>query len=206
MSEADKESNSSRMPDPTTLTTQQLWREVSSLKELVFTRLDAIEKAILIAHEDLVRVPTEVQRAVSTLKDLHEEKLSSITHLMNERCRNIDHQLAEKEAQRLQASHDNKIAIDTALAAAKESSGEQIKTQAMAIVKNETAAFKQIEALEDKLNDIKDRLTTIEAMSMGSEKKDMTNHQSSAFTVMIAGIVISGVLGLAGLLISLFRQ
>lgn len=189
--------------DPTELTTQQLWREIGSLKELVFSRLDAIEKAIQIAHDDLVRVPTEVQKAVGTLKELHEERLRSITTLMDERCRNINHQLAERDAQRLQSNQDNKVAIDTALSAAKESSGEQIKTQAMAIAKNEAAAFKQIESLEDKLNDIKDRLTTIEAMRMGSDKSVVTHQASTGLNAMIVGIVLSGLLGLAALLISL---
>ncbi len=200
-----EDNKSSKIPDPSILTTQQLWREIASLKELTFTRLDAIEMAVRIAHEDMVRVPTEVQKAISTLKELHEEKLSSIQHLMEARRISIDSILAERDAQRLQANHDNKIALDTALAAAKESSGEQIKTQAMAIVKNETAASKQIEALEDKLNDMKDRLTTIEAMSMGSEKMDSTRHNAVNFNAYLIFGIVGIVLSIVGIAIALRR-
>lgn len=190
-------------PDPSVLTTQQLWREIGALKELIFSRMNAIERAITVAHDDMVRVPTEVQKAISTLKELHEEKLRSIVDLMDARRISVDHLLAERDAHRLQANHDNKIALDTALAAAKESSGEQIKTQAMAIVKNETAASKQIEALEDKLNDMKDRLTTIEAMSMGSEKTDASHHITTNFNAYLIFGLIGIVLGIVGIAIAL---
>jgi len=204
---SEKESNShERIPDPTTLTTQQLWREIAALKELVFTRLDSIEKAIIVAHDDMVRVPTEVQKAISTLKDLHEEKLHSISDLVTEKFRSIDQQFADRDARTLQAQRDNKVAIDAALAAAKESSGEQIRTQAMAIVKNETAAFKQIESLEDKINDTKDRLTRIEAMTLGSEKTVVTQHASGSYNTMLIGFAVSSVLGIAALVISLLRR
>lgn len=56
-------------------TTEPLFHEIRSLKELVYTRIRALEKAVEVAHEDLVRVPTEVQKAVGTLKDLHEAKI-----------------------------------------------------------------------------------------------------------------------------------
>jgi hypothetical protein len=57
--------------DPTPLTTAQLLREIASLKELVLSKIEAIDKAITVAHDDLVRVPTDVQKQVGTLKDLH---------------------------------------------------------------------------------------------------------------------------------------
>lgn len=55
--------------------TEALLREIASLKELFFTRVDALNKAVEVAHDDLVRVPTEVQKAVGTLRDLHESKI-----------------------------------------------------------------------------------------------------------------------------------
>jgi tetrahydromethanopterin S-methyltransferase subunit G len=70
--------------DPTALTTAQLWREVSSLKELMQAKLDAMDRAIVIAHDDLVRVPTETQKAVGNLRDLHDEKLAAIDAWLRE--------------------------------------------------------------------------------------------------------------------------
>jgi len=47
------------VPDPTILTTQQLQREVAALKEIIFTRLDANDKAVELLHADVTRVPTD---------------------------------------------------------------------------------------------------------------------------------------------------
>lgn len=75
-------SKDTALPDPSALTTQALWREVGHLKQLTFARiddlnaitnarLDAIEKAIDVAHEDMVRWPTDVDKQVGRLKELH---------------------------------------------------------------------------------------------------------------------------------------
>jgi len=70
--------NNNPARDPTSLTTQQLWREIASLKELMFSRLLAIETSIEVAHEDMVRVPTDVQKQVGGLKELHEIRLAAL--------------------------------------------------------------------------------------------------------------------------------
>lgn len=65
--------------DPSNLTTVQLLREIQNLKELIFARLDNIDGIIDTAHEDLVRVPTDVQKAVGNLKELHEIRFQDNT-------------------------------------------------------------------------------------------------------------------------------
>lgn len=71
------ERNPQQVPDPSSLTTQQLWREVAALKELLQSQLDSMEKAITVAHEDLVRVPTDVQKQVGNLKELQDAKFAA---------------------------------------------------------------------------------------------------------------------------------
>jgi hypothetical protein len=66
-------------PDPSTLTTAQLLRELTSLKELFTTRIDAVEKAQEKFEENMLRVPTEVDRGVKTLRELLESKLGAET-------------------------------------------------------------------------------------------------------------------------------
>lgn len=78
-----------------------------------------------------------------------------------------------------QSSKDSKVAVDAALQAAKEAVGEQNKSSALAIAKSETATTKQIDqlgiliqnntkAFDDKISDLKDRLTRIEGMGQGA--------------------------------------
>ena len=61
--------------DPSSLTTAQLLREVGSLKELVMAQIESIKTSIIVAHDDMVRVPTEVQKQVGNLKELIEDRL-----------------------------------------------------------------------------------------------------------------------------------
>lgn len=67
-----------RTPTASTLTPEQLWREIASLKELVFTRIDAIEKTIVVAHEDAVRAPTEVQKQINYLREIYEARIDAV--------------------------------------------------------------------------------------------------------------------------------
>lgn len=119
------------VPDPTELTTQALFREI--------THLDS---------------------------------------LFSERFLRIQTQINERDVQTDKASRDVKSAVDAAFAAAKEAVGEQNKSNALSINKSEAATTKQIEGIfelvrtntkgaDDKISDIKDRLTTIESHSKG---------------------------------------
>src|SRR5580693_5239898 len=71
------------IPDPTTLTTQQLLREISSTRQIIETRLDGSDKAIelLRMHTDII--PKQIITAVSQLQQLHEEKFLSIANQFN---------------------------------------------------------------------------------------------------------------------------
>jgi hypothetical protein len=67
------------VPDPTERTTQVLLREIASLKEVVFTRLDGMDRAIALANADLQVVPSATDRAVQNLRDLHEARFDEVT-------------------------------------------------------------------------------------------------------------------------------
>lgn len=199
-------------PDPSVLTTAALLREVASLKELVFTRIDAIDKAITVAHDDLVRVPTEVQKTVGNLRDLHDQRFEAVekeleyrTTLYNEKFASVQTQFRERDTRVEQTAKDNKVAVDAALSAAKEAFGEQNKSSALAIAKSETSIAKQIDslvalittatkALDDKITDAKDRLTRLEGKGEGTQ-----DHKDYMF------LVIGALIGLAGLAFAVFK-
>src|SRR6185295_6299832 len=141
-----------RSQDPTELTRQALWREIESLKELVFARLDAIEQSITLSHDDMVRVPTEVQKAVGTLKELHAEKFMAICdemkardYLRDEKIAHIHSLFAERDVRVAQSSMETKTAVEAALQSAKEAAAKQNETFAHSIAKSETATVKQID-------------------------------------------------------------
>lgn len=174
--------------DPSSLTTQQLWREIGALKELLGAQIEAVEKAIKVAHDDLVRVPTDVQKQVGNLRELHEEKF-----------RSIQVQFAERDVRSEQSAKDTKVAVDAALSAAEKSREQQNQSFALGVAKSEAGITKQIEqlgtliqatsrALDDKISDAKDRLTRIESRGEGEKGGRMSQQQ---LMMMIVSLIIS---------------
>jgi hypothetical protein len=160
---------STPIPDPTLLTQQQIFREIGALRELVFTRLDAMDKAVELFKADLVRVPTDTDKQVSQLRDLHQEKLDSIRTLMDEKFHSVATQFAERDVRVEETAKSTKVAVDAALQAAEKAVEKQNEAFSLSIAKSEAATIKQIDqqaellrtatgALDDKISDGKDRL------------------------------------------------
>lgn len=156
--------------DPTILTTQQLWREIASLKELLINRIVAVER-------------------------LNEEKFSGVQKQFGERDVRFD-----------QSAIQVNTAVYNAMQSAEKAVNKQNESFAQSIAKSEAATMKQIDqqvlsnansarTLDDKLNDLKDRITRIEGM--GSGKKDFWGY--------IVGLVglIATIIGIASYLFSL---
>ncbi len=179
------------IPDPTILTTQQLHRELFGLREIVEARLNAMDRASEIVDKQITRVPSDAVAQMEHLKELHEEKFKS-----------IQVQFTERDTRTEQTSRDSKVAVDAALQAAKEAVGEQNKSSALAIAKSETATTKQIDqqglliqtataGLNDKIDDIKDRLTLIEGKSTGTQEF-VTDHRAGVgLVVSVVSAVVS---------------
>ena len=181
-------------PDPTTLTTQALYREINQVHDLInsevsavssglSSRLDGADRERLHLQSQIDMFPTETTRRIDTLRLLHQEKFDS-----------IQVQFAERDTRTEQTSRDSKVAVDAALQAAKEAVGEQNKSSALAIAKSEASTTKQIDqqglliasstqGLDDKIDDIKDRLTRIEGNTSGG-------HQVWGYMIGVAGSLI----------------
>lgn len=182
--------------DPSILTTQQLWREIAALKELIITRVIAIEHGIELAHDDMVRFPTEIDKAVTKLKDLHDERFTTVETFFKERYatyeqrfldnnilrteqfNGVTKQFAERDIRFDQTHKDSKTAIDAALQAAEKAVTKQNDSFLASITKSEASTQKQIdaqgahinssvEALESKIGDMKERVLIIEGKNTG---------------------------------------
>lgn len=193
--------------DPSILTTQQLWREIASLKELMFTRLESVEKAIIVSHNDLVRVPTDVQKAVSGLKELHHERFKTIDveflsyeKLFSERFRGVEKQFNERDVRVEQTAKDTKVAVDAALQAAEKAVGKQNESFAASISKSEAATTKQIDqqaviitattkALDDKVGDNKERISRLENLIAGRVGTETGKKDSWGYIVGAIGLI-----------------
>ncbi len=188
-------------PDPTLLTTQQLLRELSALDEKLTVRiggmfssieqrLNAMDKATILLNDNVTRVPTAVDKEISHLRELHDEKFSS-----------IDKQFAERDVRVEQTARDTKVAVDAALQAAKEATGEANKAFALSIAKSEAATSKNIDqqgtliasstaALDSKITDVKDRLTRLESGALGRNSgfKDIWGYIIGGFGAVVLAV------------------
>lgn len=199
--------------DPSHLTTAQLLREIGSLKELVFIRIEAIEDVIKIkitavedgikiAHEDLVRVPTDTQLRVGDLKELLVDKINSAVAIRDEKLLYIEKQFILVEQARIEQKKDTRIAVDDALKAAKELVAQQNESNTLAINKREIATTKQMDqqevllqqiksALTDKIEDVKVRLTQMESIGTGRKMAGTELIAWISVGILIIGFLIS---------------
>lgn len=167
-----------RVSDPTPLTTQQLLRENLWLRELIEARIKGIEGRME-ASDEAVRLLQRFADRTPTTMDVGNlvERLREVTF---QKFEGIKTQLMERDAATEKASKDVKSAVDAAFAAAKEAVGEQNKSNAAAINKSETGFTKLIDGLnevikttvkgvDDKIADIKERITIIESKTSVSD-------------------------------------
>jgi hypothetical protein len=150
------------IPDPTVYTTQQLDRALAAVRELYDVRLAAMDKAVALLQATVDKSPS-----VAEMYAKHEQMFA-----------NIQTQFQERDIRTEQTARDSKVAVDAALQAAKEAVGEQNKSSALAIAKSEASTTKQIDQIgvtiatmekgfDDKIGDMKDRLTLIEGHTKG---------------------------------------
>lgn len=146
-------------PDPTSLTTQALLREIGSLKELFDTRFVGIDHLQERLREIVDRLPTLIDEKVTHLKDLSDEKFAGIST-----------RFAEARYLTEQTSRNDKLALDAALQAQKEDVGKQNDSNNASISKTEVLFTKQIDGLNDKIDDIKSRFIAGDSQNRGKNE------------------------------------
>ncbi len=195
------------VPDPTELTNQavaaavdMLRRELMSFREVLETRLAAMDKATDLLRQSQVQVPSDVDIKIQHLQSLHEEKF-----------RSIGIQFLERDTRTEQTSRDSKVAVDAALQAAKEAVGEQNKSSALAIAKSEAGTAKLLDqlgvqigtttaGLNDKIDDIKSRLTLIEGKGYGQQTAETRTQTNSGLNISIIGAFVAAAALIVGII------
>jgi hypothetical protein len=172
------------IPDPTILTTQQLTREITTLKDLMSAQISALRELMF-----------------ATFKT-HEGLFDAISVRFHERDTRFN-----------QAEQNSKDAVSAALQAQKDSVAEQNRASEQAIAKAEAATMKQIDqihlllqastnSLDGKINDIKDRITSIEGKTLGHAAATETHDTSHTQWVGLGGLILGTLIGIAGLFVA----
>jgi hypothetical protein len=172
-------------PDPSVVANERLEeaktsirREMAAYREEAKGWIEALQKL----HQKTIESNREESKGwIETLQRLFEREIKRLEEVSKEKFASIVVQFAERDTRTEQTAAGVKIAVDAALQAAKEAVAEQNRSFALATGKSETATMKQIDALglaiqtankglDDKIADMKDRLTRIEGMDLGSGK------------------------------------
>ncbi len=169
--------------------TEQLRRELQSMREILETRLDAIDTATTLRLQGYDAQPAAIERAVRQLEELTDEKFASITQTFHER----DVRLNETAVA-------SKQAIDAALQAAKELVGQQNNSNVEAAAKAERAFTKQIDqtsvlisalekGLTDRILELKERMDRGEGSMLGTSATQVQHRAATSIAWQIAAAV-----------------
>ncbi len=131
------------IPDPTELTTDQLRRELNGLRELLETRLDAIDERHALLRAHIEAIPVDIDRRILHLRELHDERFNFIQKQFIERDLR-----AQTRADAMQRN------ISDAMVAQKEASAAQFQSITAAITKSDASSVKQIDGLLTLVNSI----------------------------------------------------
>jgi hypothetical protein len=193
-------------PDPSTLTTAQLVRELNSLKELLTVRIGAVEKAQEKFEENISRVPTEVDRGVKTLRELLEVMLDTEKQERTIQSALMDEKFAGVQTQfdLLDRSTREKAELaDKALSAALSAQKEAAQKTETALTKLIDGQADTVQTLGDTLND---KLNTLKDVQNITQGKSGGQTAVWGWVVGIAGILVA-LLGVAAVIgVSLFES
>ena len=180
------------VPDPSLLTTQQLREGIDNLKEIVYTRLDAMDHATDLRLEMFRKLPSEIDAKVEHLNELTVSRFN----LESEKFKGIAQQFHERDVRTTQASGAADDALKAALQAAKELVGAQGEASAAAAVKSETSFTKQIDqigtiiqtlekALDARITELKERIDRGEGTVSGGREVIQTRRLDSSFAISV---------------------
>jgi hypothetical protein len=173
------------VPGAPYLTTEELRRDVSALREILQARLDGMDRAAVVLSETVNRTPTEIQTQIAHLKELHDEKFRSIAVQSGERFSSIELQFRERDVRTEQAAKAGKEALDAALLAAKELVTQQNEANRGEAAKTEQNFTKQIDAQAARIDELKERIDRGEGNTAGS--RDAVTESRAANTYEQSG-------------------
>lgn len=156
------------VPDPSLRTTEQIDRAVKARTDLAVAQLDTIrqrlddmDKANEILSANVTRVPTDVDKQVGSLKELHGVRFAA-----------VDKQFELLEKQTIREGAANALALAAALSAQKEAAAESKKASDLATDKSAKTTSDAIDKLAELVNVTINALTVkIDTSSASSNDK-----------------------------------
>jgi hypothetical protein len=154
------------VPDPTLLTTQNLLREIASLKELLESRSIG-------------------------LNALFDEKISRYVSVSNEKFAAVAAQFSERDTRTDQRAGDTKLAVDAAFAAAKEATAKIEAGFTKQIDGMNQIIDTKTRNIDGNVSDLKERMTILESRGVATSDIRKGSHDSSVLIVAAVSALIA---------------
>ncbi len=160
-------------------------------KDVINGRLDAVDRATALLHENTSRFPTILDKELANLNSLFDEKLNGILT----RFDGIAVQFRERDIRTDQDKIAASTAVNAALQAQKEAAGAQNESNAAAITKSENSFTKEIDGLKALIATTKDSINSqIQNLTGRMDRGEGGSQgvrQSNATMISIAAVGIS---------------
>jgi hypothetical protein len=157
-----RQHGSTPVPDPTKLTT------------------DAVNAALDITRRELV-----------ALKDLLGQRMDGMDHAESSRYQMMEERFARVEQLRIEQKNDASAAISAALAAQKEAIGKSEAATKEQITALGTTATTAYDALRRDIDDLKSRVTIVEAMKTGASEQKQSMASGAQMAIAILGLLVA---------------
>lgn len=184
----------------------QLDRAIQGLRDLLEARLIAIEKDLSVIHKFMANRDDTINSHLDNLQSLVFERIEKLTEVTRQQFIGIDSQFAERDTRTDQRAGDTKLAVDAAFAAAKEATSKIEAGFTKSIDGQQELLNATTQATNDKIGDLKDRLTALENRTIGittanAGNREVTNDASarafSIVSVIVSVLAIAAVVAVA---------
>lgn len=132
-----------------TLRQEMRERDHASLKQIIETRIDAIDRATELLSSTVNRTPTEITKEIGHLSGIVDERLASVESRFVEADRLTSTQFKERDTRTEREARDNKLAVDAAFAAQEKQAVAQNEGNQLAINKSEQATAETIKTNQE---------------------------------------------------------
>jgi hypothetical protein len=213
-------------PDPTLLTTDNLRREVSGLKELLSTRIDAYGQVMdvyrdTIEHDRSTTIQLNraavLEERVKALESLMEEKFLKVGLQIEETRSSTQLQIRERDVRTDKTAGDAFTAVQAAFSAQKEAASKSednitkyIDNMMILINQSKQGNDDRFNAAskynDDRYSEIRERLTAIEARASFPAQSFPSSTNQSANPTVLLGIALAVLLGLAALVVVIVKH
>ena len=187
-------SGSVPVPDPTILTTEQLYRALGNLRELIETRLEGMDKAV-----ELLRMSAGSYADINVhnaMRELLLERIMRSDTVTLEHFARIETQFIELDKRTSQLKIASDTAIAAAMAAAEKAVGENNRSFSLAVAKSETSTGEALKNLGEMFRT--EVRATNDKVSVLASRQDRNDGSSAGMWAMGAAIIAVVSLLLAG--------